>query len=332
VAALQYLVPGRERATVGAIHELIAHEGTGWDLTLTALERFFEQVLTIPVGGSAPVARVPDGAVSQRARQIPDEETKRLIGTYLEQARQLGVRVAKLHQQLASDRETPAFAPEPFHTMHQHSIYQGARQLLVRTFQLLRKHVATVPEDARALAEQVLAREAEVERRFNEVTRRKIDVERIRNHGDLHLGQVLFLGDDFLVFDFEGEPARRLHERRYKRVGLRDATSMLRSFAYAAESALRLGATRDHDVAGLDPWAHAWVEWVSAAFLGGYYTVLDGTRLVPKTDRERDLLVDFYTLEKCIYEIGYELQNRPTWLAIPLRGLLRLLDEPPHGA
>ncbi len=139
---------------------------------------------------------------------------------------------------------------------------------------------------------------------------------------------MLYLGDDFLFIDFEGEPARRLSQRRYKRSCLRDVTSMLRSFSYAAESSLRLGPQRRQDVSTLDPWAASWVEWVAGAYLGAYLHDLEGTRLVPATDVDRDRLLDFYLVEKVVYEIGYELENRPTWLSIPLRGLLRVLEAP----
>ena len=180
---------------------------------------------------------------------------------------------------------------------------------------------------SRGLAETALAKEKQIDERLQAVTKRKYEVDRIRCHGDLHLGQVLFLGSDFLFIDFEGEPARRLSERRYKRASMRDVTGMLRSFAYAAESSLRLGPSRNEDMALLEPWARAWVEWVGAVYLGAYLRELSGTRIIPKTDAERDRLLDFYQLEKVIYEVGYEQMNRPTWLGIPLRGLLDMLAQ-----
>jgi maltose alpha-D-glucosyltransferase/alpha-amylase len=280
-------------------------------------------VLTSP--GRLVPAR-PTGGITARARLEPDQETRRLIGAYLVPARRLGRRTGLLHLALAGAPDDPAFAPEPYHAMHQQSIYQGARALLAKTFQMLRRQARGLPDETRALADAVLAREKAVDDRFREVTRRKYDLDRIRCHGDLHLGQVLFLGDDFLIIDFEGEPARRLNERRYKRAGLRDVTGMLRSFGYVAESTLRLGPFRSQDVATLEPWARAWVAWVSAAYLGEYLHTVRGTRLLPKGDADRDRLLDFYTLEKCVYEIAYEMMNRPTWLAIPLRGLLQILD------
>ena len=158
---------------------------------------------------------------------------------------------------------------------------------------------------------------------------RKIEVSRIRCHGDLHLGQVLFTGDDFVIIDFEGEPARPTVERRYKRCALRDAMGMFRSFNYVAEAVLRSGRVRSEDLAPLAPWAEAWTDWVGAVYLGSYLQGIAGTPLAPRSDELVDLLLDFYELEKVIYEVEYELHNRPDWLHIPLAGMNRILQRRP---
>ncbi len=315
----------KEDAALGSIHELVHHEGSGWDVTLDSLERFFERVLTSQHG--PPVrTRIPWTA---RAREEADEGTRALLGTYVEQARRLGRKTGLFHLAMSTTHDDPAFAPEPFTSMHQQSIYQRARTMMVKTFQVLRRQLLQLPEEARGLATALLGSETALDERLRAITRHKVDIDRIRTHGDLHLGQVLSTGDDFLLIDFEGEPARKLHERRYKRAALRDATGMLRSFGYAAESALRLGPLRTQDIAALEPWARLWVEWISAFYLSAYFQTLEGTRLLPSTDLERERLLDFYALEKCLYEIHYELHNRPAWLVIPLRGMLELLAQEP---
>jgi len=150
---------------------------------------------------------------------------------------------------------------------------------------------------------------------------------RTRLHGDYHLGQVLWTGDDFRIIDFEGEPGRPLSQRRFKRSPLRDVAGMLRSLRYAAAAALRNGTRRPEDVVKLEPWARAWSAWVNASFLAGYLNAAKESRIVPKTDADLSLLLEFFLLEKCTYEIGYELNNRPDWLEIPMQGLLELLGE-----
>jgi maltose alpha-D-glucosyltransferase/alpha-amylase len=177
-----------------------------------------------------------------------------------------------------------------------------------------------VQNEARA----ALFAQARIEERLRVIQARPIEAVRIRTHGDLHLGQVLFTGDDFVLIDFEGEPARPLRERRYKRHPLRDVAGMLRSFSYAAESALRTGSSRSQDTERVRPWGVAWATWVGAAYLAGYLEVAGA--LVPAEPGLRRMLLDFYVMEKCIYEIGYELNNRPDWLPIPMRGLLELVS------
>jgi maltose alpha-D-glucosyltransferase/alpha-amylase len=209
--------------------------------------------------------------------------------------------------------------------MHQQSIYGSAIAHAARTFDLLRAQRRKLPAELVPLVDEVLAREGQLDRALVQVTQRRIDVLRIRTHGDYHLGQVLWTGDDFVIIDFEGEPGRPVSQRRFKRAALRDVAGMIRSLHYASAAALRNGKHRPEDVAMLAPWSRAWSEWLAAAFLAGYVEVAQGSRVIPKTDADLQLLLDFFLIEKCVYEIGYELDNRPEWVEIPLRGLLGLL-------
>jgi maltose alpha-D-glucosyltransferase/alpha-amylase len=239
----------------------------------------------------------------------------------------LGARTAELHITLASEPSDPLFAPEPYDILHQQSIYGSVVAHAARTFDTLRSALPGLAPETRALAETALAHEAALDRALARVTRRRIDVIRVRLHGDYHLGQVLWTGEDFLIIDFEGEPGRPLSQRRFKRNPLRDVAGMLRSLQYAAQSALHDGRRRPEDLARLDPWADAWAGWMGGAFLAGYLERAAGQRFVPKQDEDLALLLEFFLLEKCVYEIGYELNNRPDWVAIPLRGLLALIEH-----
>jgi maltose alpha-D-glucosyltransferase/alpha-amylase len=151
----------------------------------------------------------------------------------------------------------------------------------------------------------------------------------MRIHGDYHLGQVLWTGNDFVIIDFEGEPGRPLSQRRFRRNPLRDVAGMVRSLRYASAAELRSGRHRPEDAVRLEAWARAWSGWVSAAFLAGYLERAQGSRLVPTNGADLAMVLEFFLLEKCVYEIGYELNNRPDWLEIPLRGLLELLPVAP---
>jgi maltose alpha-D-glucosyltransferase/alpha-amylase len=313
-----------ETATLATVQELIANEGVAWQSTLASLERYFERVLA---EGSAAVPPFPSGSSVEQSRVEPPPEMQALLGTYVPRVRLLARRIAELHQKLASEPELPAFAPQSFTGFYQQSLYQSAHRLLSRTVQQLRKGERQLSGPEAELARGVIADEPAIDARLRLVTGRRIDVQRIRVHGDLHLGQVLDTGDDFVVIDFEGEPGRPLNERRYKRSALLDVAGMMRSLHYASESALRSGRIRPEDVAPLKPWAHAWTAWVRAAFLCEYLAAVGKCIFVPAADEDKDLLLDFYQLEKCIYEIRYELNNRPAWLAVPIEGLRERMGQ-----
>src|SRR5690606_24149451 len=201
--------------------------------------------------------------------------------------RQLGRRTAKLHHALANVQD-PAFAPEPFSAMHAQSIFQWSHVLLARTFELLATKRAELTERARIYADQLLPQERAIDLRLRRVTRRRIPVQRIRCHGDLHLGQVLYTGQDFVIIDLEGEPGRSIGQRRYKRGPLRDVMGMIRSFGYATENVLRSGRFRDADVERLRPWMDAWREHVTAAYLGAYLEAAGNAGFVPQNEADTE--------------------------------------------
>ena len=166
--------------------------------------------------------------------------------------------------------------------------------------------------------------------RYQSICKQKISAARIRCHGDYHLGQVLFTGKDFVIIDFEGEPARSLSDRRLKRSPLLDVAGMIRSFHYAAHSALLqqvpLAPRPEDDLPLLQHWAQYWYVWVSVAFLASYLDVVRSVGLLPENPEHLRILLDAYILEKAIYEIGYELNNRPDWVKVPLQGILQLME------
>ena len=178
----------------------------------------------------------------------------------------------------------------------------------------------------RADAERVLALEKDVFRRFQMLADTKITAMRIRCHGDYHLGQVLFTGKDFVIIDFEGEPARPISQRRLKGSPLRDVAGMLRSFHYAAVSKLKSEALRPEDAPQLEWWSRFWHLWVSVAFLRPYFEAVGKAEFLPQSRNELKILLDLHLLEKAAYELAYELNNRPDWVNVPLQGILELIQ------
>lgn len=150
-----------------------------------------------------------------------------------------------------------------------------------------------------------------------------------RIHGDYHLGQVLVMQNDFGIIDFEGEPLRPLAERRTKTSPLVDVAAMLRSFSYAAATAVRqMTEIQPAAETVLTDRGEEWRRQVSAAFLGRYRAVMAGTPSYPADPAAAEALITFFTLEKALYEIGYELANRPAWVSIPLASVIALIDQP----
>ncbi len=326
IGALEYQVPRRPPVTVGILHGFVPNEGDAWQYTLDQLQGYFERVL----GHLAEEANPPEdtGSVLDLMERTPPQLVNDLFGAYLETARLLGQRTAELHLALASGTE-PAFAPERFSTLYQRSLYQSMRNLTAETFQRLRERHGTLRWPLANDVRQLLDMEEDVLGLFATIAGKRIEATRIRCHGDYHLGQVLHTGRDFVIIDFEGEPARSLAERRLKRSPLRDVVGMVRSFDYAVHTLL-LGTAgariiRPEDVPALEPWARFWVRWVSATFLRAYLQSAGSASFIPQARDELVRLLRVLMLEKNVYEIDYELNNRPDWLAIPVHGILRLL-------
>lgn len=335
--------PADQPITLAILQEYIPNEGDAWHYTLDSLGQFFEAVL-VHYQEVDPVP-VPQGSFLELSQQPLPELAYATIGSYLESVRILAKRTAELHIALAAARvsgtesftENKDFAPEPFSSLYQRSVYQSMRNLVGQVFPLLfasagrspYKQLPKLPEAEANLARAVCDQEGEIMSRFRLILERKITALRTRCHGDYHLGQVLFTGKDFVIIDFEGEPARSLGERRLKRCPLRDVAGMLRSFHYAVHTALRQqlesGLVCADHCPDMMRWAQFWHRWVCAGFLAEYLQVASQAAFLPRSLQEIEVLLDAYLLEKAIYELGYELNHRPEWVEIPLRGILQLL-------
>ena len=323
--ALEYRRGKGEPMTIAIAQQLVPNSGDAWHYTLDSLGRFFEEAIVRHPEITDPP--VPEGlGLFQAARMEPPPLARETMADYLDRARLLGRRTAELHLALSSDSEDPAFAPEPITPFYQRSLYQTMRSITVQNFRLLRNLGHQIPE-----AVQILDLEGDVVRRLQRVLEPKINASRIRIHGDYHLGQVLYTGKDFVIIDFEGEPARPLSERRLKRSPLHDIAGMIRSFHYATQSILRrfeaISGHPPEELMALDQWLRFWYIWVSVTFLQAYREHLEPANIIPASADDLRVLLDAYLIDKALYEIGYELNNRPDWVRVPLRGMLSLVDE-----
>ena len=321
--AVEYRPFRGEPITLAVLHGQVAHSGDAWQYTHDALGLYFERALTLQIPPEE--LRLPNRSLLDlTAAQVPPLPQE-VIGSYLASVQTIGQRTAELHQALASDPHDPNFAPEPFTTLVQRSMYQSLRSQARQTLELLKKRLKALPDDLRTAAGEVLAGEATLLEQARSILNRKITAQRMRTHGDYHLAQLLFTGRDFVVIDFEGEWMRPLSDRRRKRSPLRDVASMLRSFDYATQSALTEGGLRPEDAARLGPWARLWELWVSVEFLRSYLTEAAGALFLPANHDDLSLLLDFHLLKRTVNELRYELAAGSARTRVPLLALRQML-------
>ncbi len=294
---------GRE-ATLALLQGFVDNQGDGWRYTLEHLERFFERSRT---GSEAPV---------------PAEEAH---AGYLSLVGTLGKRTAQLHAAFARATGDPAFDPEPFTPADIAASVQRVKAQAGAALDRLEQRKAALPEAAQTDAALVLDRRAEILAHIDARGRDRPAGPRTRVHGDYHLGQVLLVENDFMIADFEGEPSRTPAERREKISPLKDVAGMLRSFDYALHAALLQADTEwPESHAGLELLGLSWREAAWRAFVDGYDATARAAGLASPHDEAHGLL-ELFLLEKALYELAYEVDNRPDWARIPLRGLVRIL-------
>ena len=319
LGALEYRGARGARMTQGILQGFVPNQGDAWQYTMKSISNFYNEVGKSSAGGSV--------AESQ------NDAARASIAPFLESVGLLARRTAELHLALVSPEADgePDFAPEPFDENFQRSFEDALLELTKRVFRQLRQAQVRLPENAKPKVEKVLASEPQIIERFHAALSGPIRAVRTRIHGDYHLGQVLYTGADFVIIDFEGEPARPLSQRRLKRSPLQDVAGMLRSFHYAAHAPL-LASTGSVNVDAsnrekLNGGAEVWAKWVSERYLDEYLKTALGAEFLPPSREEIMVLLQLHVLEKAVYELGYELNNRPEWVAIPLEGISKTLES-----
>ncbi|HSY07106.1 MAG TPA: maltose alpha-D-glucosyltransferase [Steroidobacteraceae bacterium] len=294
---VEYHRDGAEVATLGLLQAFIMNQGDGWDYTVNYLVRFLQDQ-----------ARIEPLSVD-------------VHGAYLALVRTLAKRTAQLHRALATPTEDPAFAAVPATAADVRAWRERVSSAIDSTFALLESAVERLPAAEQPHAADLLSRRKELAERVGASGAGEVRAQKIRVHGDYHLGQVLLVRNDFVIVDFEGEPARALAERREKQSPLRDVAGMLRSFAYARRAALRKTTPQSaEDAAKWETLLEAWENSARATFVTVYDEVARAARLYESLAEMRPLL-KLFEIEKALYELRYELGNRPDWAVIPLRAL-----------
>jgi len=322
---LEYRRSGSEPIALALMQGFVPNQGDAWTFTLGEVGQFVDRVLA----HREEAKKTPPAAALQPETEVSELSPVvqgMISGFYPEMVALIGKRTSEFHLALSSRSDDPAFAPEPFTLLYQRSVYQSMRSHARKVFDLLRRNLSQIPQPLRVEAETLLGLEQEVHALLQKFMIRKFSAMKTRVHGDYHLGQVLYTGDDFLIIDFEGEPIKPLSERRIKRSPLRDVAGMMRSFYYAAHAVfMQRTQVREEDIAYLVPWVQAWYRYNSAIFLSAYQKGIAGSTLIPKEREDVEIMLHTFMLDKAIYELGYELNNRPDWVAIPLKGIMELL-------
>jgi maltose alpha-D-glucosyltransferase/alpha-amylase len=316
---------------------LVANQGDGWQWFLGQLSAYFASVASLPAPSHAP-------APSFLNNYQPLPEAAEQARPSLQAAALLGHRTAELHLALASATSDPAFAPEPFTAEDLARDAQRIDTQITSTLEALRIKLSTLKDFTADNAALLLSRRINLFARANAITASTASGQRIRIHGDYHLGQTLRTrgaasetgtapgadSGDFVLLDFEGEPARLLAERRQKQSPLKDVAGMIRSLSYAAYSGLdrfliaNSTLARSPTCESLTAWAVLWQNSASAEFLRAYRETISANPSLLPSPQQSQALLGAYLLEKALYELLYELNNRPSWLRIPLAGILDL--------
>ncbi len=318
LGACRFIAEGGEEAALAVLFAFLRNQGSAWTQALNYLTRYLDEALLM-----APR--------ETRASELPTPPTPEATAhpLYLELAAQLGLRTAELHRALCPEIEVEAgFAPEHVSpadlAQWRERAVAAARAMLAN----LARGRDALPPPAQAMADRLLEAREALAQRFTELLPTRIEALKTRFHGDYHLGQVLAVQNDFSIIDFEGEPLRGIAERRQKGSPLRDVAGMLRSFAYATATAVRqMAEIQPAALPVLQERAEEWRRQVTQAFMSRYRVAMAGVGSFPADPAVAAALLDFFVLEKAVYEVDYELAQRPQWVAIPLAGVIELLER-----
>ena len=305
LATLEFKTSETEVFSAGILQQFVPNQGDAWKYTLQELTEYY------------------DRAAKQQFATID------LLGDYAESATLLGIRTAQMHAALATGSIQRDFVPAHFTESDARHLSDEIAAQAQSSLNLLREKILALSDSDKQLATAVLSLEARLQQRFRALSSITTSAKRIRYHGDYHLGQILYTGSDFMIIDFEGEPARPLSERRQKALALRDVAGMLRSFHYAAFGGIN-GLIPKLQTSAIAPNRLAedalfWYKEVSKLYLDAYFAESKSQPFLPSTTEQRNFFLDAFLLQKALYEVQYELNNRPTWVGIPLRGILSLI-------
>ncbi len=313
---------------LGMIQKLVEYHGDGWTYMLERLEDLRENIVAHDPD-ELPVLALEGSFTEPVSYEAAPQELKELLGGPIaEGLRLIGERTGEMHKALASIEDYEDFRPENFSLHYQRSLYAGFQSLVREAYQGQAKNIKRVPEEWRPEIEEVMGMREKVLAQMKRIHARKMDIIKIRHHGNYHLGQILFSGKDVMIRDFGGDPNRSYSERRLKRSPLRDVAFMVRSIHYAAHKGILMNdQIRKEDMTRILPYVPVWTHYVSGFFMDSYLQTVAGSRFIPKNQEDLKILFNAYLLEKLMFDLSYELRNRPEWAIVPARMVKMILQK-----
>lgn len=321
---------GKDTMVLGMMQNMVDNAQDGWEFMLERLKVYHEAVQMSGIAANELPELLGNMAQPVGYEEMPAQLKDLVGGVSSERTMLLGTRTGQMHKALGGigyDMPTD-LKPEDFSLHYQRSLYSSFQTLVRTAFQSLKRNLNHLPEELQQEANELLGRKDEIMLTFKRIYDHKLEAVKTRLHGDYHLGQILFTGKEVVILDFEGEPSKSYSERRIKRSPLRDVAGMIRSYHYAAYASLFL----DHDlseseVQTLMPFAEQWYHYMSGFFIKNYQLEVAGSHFIPTDEQDLKMMLETYLLEKAIYELNYELNNRPSWVVIPIRGITSILDR-----
>jgi maltose alpha-D-glucosyltransferase/alpha-amylase len=317
LGALEYKDASQGLMTLAVATAFVPQAQNAWNFILDAIGRYYERVIADVAQGKQPPSE--------------DDPNADGIGTLLESARLLGKRTAELHLALANDSLDGEFSIMPITRHYLRSVFQSMRSVAVQNLRLLKKRLKSLPEELAPMAQQVIELEPVILQRYYQLVTGNFEAARIRTHGDLHLGQILWTGRDFVFLDFEGDHTIPVSERCIKRSPFQDVARILRSFHHAAyvgfDQQVERGSITRENLPRFEPWIRHWNRVISRAYLQAYCQELQNTDIVPRDENKLRPLLLAYILNQVMDELGDDLRLRSDNVRAPLQAIIHLTDE-----
>ena len=318
----------KETIALGMMQELVENHGDGYSYMIERLNNYLERILARERQALHP-EDLRGTLTNPVAFDELEEELQLLLGgTAAEEARLIGVRTAEMHLALAAPTGHKDFDPEDFSLHYQRSLFSSMQSLVRESYQSHHRNIKRLPEGLREEVTALFNRRDEILTTLKRIYNKKLDVVKIRIHGNYHLKHVLLTGRDLAIKDFTGNPERPFSERRLKRSPLRDVATMILSLHYVAhEGFLGTSQVQQAELQTLMPFASMWAHYMSGFFVKAYLETVQESNFIPKEKTDLDVMLQTYMLERALKDLVSELDNRPEWVPVPLHIIQSIL---PH--